>query len=79
MPAGYNDDVPGVLIGGVAENGPADKAGLKEGDRIVELAGKPVKNIQVYMVIMATQKRGQPVDVGILRKGRKMTVKVKPQ
>jgi S1-C subfamily serine protease len=63
----------------VAENGPADKAGLKEGDRIVELAGKPVKNIQVYMVIMATQKRGQPVYAGILRKGKKMTVKVKPQ
>jgi hypothetical protein len=79
MPAGYDDDVPGVLIGGVAEKGPADKAGLKEGDRIIELAGKPVKNIQVYMVILATQKRGEPLDVGFLRKGKKMTLKVKPQ
>jgi hypothetical protein len=79
MPAGYNDDVPGVLIGAVSENGPAEKGGLKEGDRIVELAGKPVKNIQVYMVILATQKRGQPLDVGILREGKKMTLKVKPQ
>jgi hypothetical protein len=79
MPAGYNDDVPGVLIGAVTENGPADKGGLKEGDRIIELAGKPVKNIQVYMVILATQKRGQPLDVGILRNGKKMVVSVKPQ
>jgi len=79
MPASYDDDVPGVLIGGVAENGPADKAGLKEGDRIIELAGKPVKNIQVYMVILATQKRGGQLDVGFLRKGKKMTLKVKPQ
>jgi hypothetical protein len=79
MPVYGEDEKEGVVVGGVAENGPADKAGLKEGDRIVELAGKPVKDIRVYMVIMATQKKGQVMSVGVLRDGKKMTLKVKPQ
>jgi S1-C subfamily serine protease len=79
MPAYGQDDEEGVLIGGVIDKGPADKAGLKEGDRIVELAGKPVKNIQTFMVLMRSQKVGQPLEVVILRKGKKMTVTAIPE
>jgi hypothetical protein len=79
MPANYYDEVPGLLIGGVRENGPADKAGMKEGDRIVEIGGKPVKNIQTYMVILRTHKRGQPVEVKVLRKGKKVVLKATPR
>jgi hypothetical protein len=79
MPAYGEAQTEGVLIGGVSANGPADKAGLKEGDRIVELAGKPVRDIRVYMVIMATQKVGQEMTVGVLRDGKKLNFKVKPQ
>ena len=39
----YGDDAEGVLLGGVSEGGPAAKAGLKEGDRIVDIAGQPVR------------------------------------
>jgi serine protease DegQ len=80
MPAGYDDEEKdGVLIGAIIEGGAADKAGLKTGDRIVALAGQPVKNIQSYMVLMRRQKVGQEVEVGVIRKGKKLTVKVKPQ
>jgi hypothetical protein len=79
MPSYGEDDKEGVLIGGVGANGPADKAGLKEGDRIVELAGKPVKDLRAYMVIMAGQKKGQEMTVGVLREGKKLTIKIKPQ
>jgi hypothetical protein len=41
MPS-YGDDKEGVLVGGVTAGMPAAKAGLREGDRIVEMAGKPV-------------------------------------
>jgi hypothetical protein len=72
----YGDDQEGVLLSGVRDNGPAAKAGLKEGDRIVEVGGKPVKNLQTYMVLMKGRKKGEPVELGILREGKKMQVKV---
>jgi len=76
---GYGEDKEGVLIKGVVEGGAADKAGLKEGDRIVEIAGKPVKDIQTYMVLMAEQKKGVPLDVAYIRGDKKLTTKVIPQ
>jgi len=78
MPS-YGDAGEGVLLNGVSEGGPASKAGLKEGDRIVEIAGKPVRDINVYMSLLATQKRGSPVEIGILRDGKKMVLKVSPE
>ena len=75
----YASDKEGVQISGVAADGPAAKAGFKAGDRIVEIAGKSVRNLQGYMVIMATQKRGQPLTVGVMRNNKKVTLKVIPQ
>jgi hypothetical protein len=76
---GYGREQPGVLVRGIVRNGPADKGGLKDGDIIVELAGKPVKNIQAYMVIMRGQKNGKEISITVLRKGKKVVLKVKPQ
>jgi S1-C subfamily serine protease len=72
----YGDTGEGVLLGGVSEGAPAAKAGMQEGDRIIEIAGKPVKNLEGYMALMAGQKRGTTVEIGILRDGKKMSVKV---
>jgi Zn-dependent M28 family amino/carboxypeptidase len=73
----YGDDGDGVLLEGVQGGGPAAQAGLKEGDRIIEMAGKPVKNLQTYMEVMSGQKKGGTLEVRIIRDGKKMTVKVK--
>jgi hypothetical protein len=72
----YGDDGEGVLLSGVVEGAAAAKAGLKEGDRIIEMAGKPVKNLEGYMALMAGQKKGDVLEVGILRDGKKVTLKV---
>jgi len=38
MPGNYAETDKGVLVGGVSDGAPAAKAGLKEGDVIVEIA-----------------------------------------
>jgi Peptidase family M28/PDZ domain len=75
----YESDKEGVTIDGVTDGGPAAKAGLKTGDRIVNLAGKPVTNLNTYMVLMGQQRRGEPMEIGILRDGKKLTLKIVPQ
>jgi hypothetical protein len=77
MPAYGEEGKEGVLIEGVSEGGPAVKAGLKKGDRIVEIAGKAVPSIETYMALMAGQRQGDTIEVGIVRDGKKTAVKVK--
>ena len=68
-----------MLVEGVSPGGPAEKGGVKDSDVIVEIGGKPVKNIGGYMTAMSTQKRGTAVEIVVLRKGKKMTLKVTPE
>ena len=71
----YGVDGDGVLVGGVIEGQPAAKAGVKDGDRIVEIAGKPVKSLETYMALMAGHRKGDTIDIGVLRDGKKVTLK----
>lgn len=73
----YSDEEEGLLIGDVVEGRPAAKAGLKTDDRIVSIGGKPIKNIQTYMTVLAGHKKGETLEVGIIRDGKKTTVTVK--
>ena len=78
-PGNYESEDGGVLVEGVSPGGPAEKAGVKDNDVIVEIGGKPVKNIGSYMTAMGAQKAGTPVEVVVLRKGTKVTLKVTPE
>jgi len=69
-------DVKGVRLTGVRAESPADKAGLKAGDIIVEFAGKPVNDLYAYTDALYAQQPGDTVDVVVLRSGERMTVKV---
>ena len=75
-PGDYSGD-DGVLVGGVSAGRPAARAGIKEGDLIVQMGGKPIKTMSAYMVFMRGQKKGNTIDVTILRQGKKQTLKVK--
>jgi Zn-dependent M28 family amino/carboxypeptidase len=65
----------GLRLSGVSQGTPADVAGLKEGDVIVEIAGKPVRNVGSYMTVMSTQKPGSTIEVVVERDGKKLTLK----
>ncbi len=73
----YKGDDDGLTVDDLVADGPAAKAGLKGGDRIVDISGKPVKNITTYMEAMAAQKKGETIDVTVVRDGKKQVVKVK--
>lgn len=75
---GYGDSTDGMLIDGVRTDSPADKAGLKSGDKIVKLAGKEVRNVQDYMVILGDLKAGEEYEIVIVRGTEKMTMKIVP-
>lgn len=78
MPS-YGDEGEGLLVDGVSDGGPAAKGGVKKGDRIVEIAGKPVKNIEGYMSLLRDHKRGEPLEIGVMRDKKKITLKVTPE
>lgn len=70
--------VPGLKISGVSKGGPADQAGLKGGDVIVELAGHKIENIYDYTFAIEALKIGEPVSLTYLRDGRRVEVKITP-
>ena len=56
-----------MRIEGVSPGGAAEKIGMKEGDRIVEIAGNPVKSVESYMGAMGKVKPGEWTDITVLR------------
>lgn len=79
QPGNYGESEGGVEVGGVIEGGAAARAGIREGDHIVAIAGKPTANMSAYMNVMAAQKKGQPVEVTVERGGKRLTVTATPE
>ena len=60
-------DVPGLRLSGVRGGSPADVAGLRAGDVIVELGGKLVKDLYSYSDALYSHKPGEQVVIVFLR------------
>ncbi len=67
----------GALIARVDKGGPADMAGLLEGDLVLSFAGSEVKHARRLPQIVAQSPVGEEADVVILRGGERRTLKVK--
>jgi serine protease Do len=66
----------GALVAEVKPNGPADKAGLKSGDVVMELNGKPVHDSRSLKLQVAQVKPGKAVSLKVLRDGSPKTVEI---
>ena len=66
----------GALVGGVAPNGPAEKAGLEVGDVITRFAGKDVRDARQLKLSVAEVKPGQTVPIEVLRDGSAKLLRV---
>ena len=60
----------GALISEVTELSPAQKAGLKSGDGVVEVAGKKVEGPRELQLLVASLTPGAKVDVKAIRDGK---------
>ncbi len=69
-------DTQGVLISKVLEGGQAEKGGLKEGDVILSVNTKQVKNIQSLLKLIGSAPLNKKAVIAILRSGQKLEVPV---
>lgn len=76
MPDMSATDVKGVRAENVIPGRPADKAGMKKGDVIIEINSKPVKDLYEYMERLGELKKGDLIDVIVMRGEEKITLKV---
>jgi serine protease Do len=66
----------GALVSNVSKDSPADKAGLKTGDIILEFDGKPIDEMNELPRLVASMPVGKKAAVKILRDGKELSVTV---
>jgi regulator of sigma E protease len=75
--AGWTPKEPSVTITDLQEKMPAEKAGLKEGDTILALDGKPVPALGAMIESLEVTK-DKPITLTVLRNGEQKTFTLQP-
>ena len=68
----------GALVARVIPGSPAQSAGLKAGDIITAVAGKPVDSREAFSTYTATVPSGQPLPLTVSRDGATQSISVRP-
>jgi len=63
----FTQSKPGYALTGVSSGSPADRAGLKAGDVIVQLGDSKIGNLEDFDSALRKYKAGDRVDVVVLR------------
>jgi serine protease Do len=72
-----SENTGGALVGDVTPKSPAEKAGLKNGDVILEFNGKKVADSRQLKLQVARTQPGETAPIKILRDGEEETLQVK--
>ena len=66
-----------IPVDEVAADGPADKAGMKSGDLIVEINGQKLVTEELLLKVLKGKKPGDPLKLGVIRDGKELEVTAK--
>lgn len=76
----FDDTITGgLLLDGVQQDSPAERAGLKAGDKITEWGGTRINSLQDIQSIFENAEPGKPVKVVVLRDGKRIELTVIPE
>jgi serine protease Do len=76
--AGGERTAAGVLVDEVRPDSPAEKAGLKRGDIIVEFDGERVRSARQFSRVVQETPAGRPVKATVVRDGRRSEIEIVP-
>lgn len=68
----YSDEDAGVKVGSTFPDTPAAKAGIKDGDVIVQIGEDKVLSLSDYMAALNKHKPGDTVKLGVMRNGQRI-------
>lgn len=74
---GIPDGTPGVVVAGVAQDGPASQAGMEQGDVIQRVDGNQVDSSKSVQTLVRKHKPGEDLTFLVLRKGKLVPIDVK--
>jgi serine protease Do len=72
-------DPSGVRIDDVDPDSPAEKAGLREGDVVVEFDGERVRSARQFTRLVQETPDGRTVKIAVMRNGQKQTLDATPE
>ena len=75
--AGWVPDQPNIVTS-LEEGLPADRAGMKLGDKIVAVNGKPVRSVPAIIDTLQDD-QGKPATFTVERKGKELNLSIKPE
>ena len=81
VPAQWRDRLgrsKGLLVAQVVPNGPAARAGLRQGDLLLTVGGKPVAVSQDLQRLMFSEAIGRPLAITVMRNGALVDVIAEP-
>jgi putative serine protease PepD len=75
-PAVEPGDRRGVAVVAVRSGGPAAKGGLRAGDSIDAIDGRPLRGVNDLIATVSADRPGQPVTLDVRRGGRRLTLHI---
>jgi serine protease DegQ len=67
----------GALVAGVVRGGPADEGGMRPGDVVVAIEGKPVSDTSALLNTVAALRPGSTAAVTLVRERKELKLSVK--
>ena len=64
------DEIKGIYVYSVSENGGAEEAGIKEGDIITKIEDTEINSISQFLEIIGQYRPGNKIGIDVVRKGR---------